>query len=85
MTLEKVARKVPSRYAQAYLLGVLDGFAQPYFLTSSYNVDEFYDEDDKLDIQEIQDRGISLGQFLRAGYKSQASKEFGFGKIRRPR
>lgn len=54
----------------AYAYGIRDGFEQPYELGSSMNVEHL-----KGDQQEMLDRGVNLGQFLRAGRNSQSYRE----------
>lgn len=61
---------------KAFVLGVKDGWNQPFELTSSFNVDHLVDDDDFGDsVYESLDRGINFGQFIRAGRASQAWTE----------
>lgn len=59
---------------RAFLSGVKDGFEQPLLVNSSTNLDHL-DGDGEMDLYESQDRGVNLGQFLRAGTKSEAWNE----------
>lgn len=59
---------------RAWALGVRDGWRQPLDLSTSTNVDHLND-DHLNDVQDSQDRGINLGQLLRAGHRSQAARE----------
>lgn len=60
---------------RAFCYGIRDGWEQPYQVNSSRNLDHLYDtypgaaEDDLLDTE---DRGINVGQFLRAGRKAES-------------
>ena len=71
--------------ARAFLYGLRDGWEQPYVVNSSRNLDHLYDtypgsaEDDLLDVE---DRGINVGQFLRAGRRSE-SYEQGYWPFKR--
>lgn len=58
----------------AWVLGIRDGWAQPLDLSTSRNTDHLGC------VQESQDRGINLGQMLRAGRRSQAWRE-GYRKV----
>lgn len=60
---------------RAFCYGLRDGWEQPHEVNSSRNLDHLYDtypgaaEDDLLDIE---DRGINVGQFLRAGRRAES-------------
>jgi len=60
----------------AYMYGVRDGFHQPYDLGMSFNVDHL--STGKNNPYGAQDRGINLGQFLRAGRHSEAYTRYGY-------
>lgn len=61
------------RNLRAFMLGIRDGWSQPVGLSSSYNVDHL--DDGKAAVHEWLDRGINIGQILRAGRKSEAWQE----------
>jgi len=69
----RTARFIAKTRAFAY--GLRDGWEQPYDVGSSQNLDHLYEtypgaaEDDLLDVQ---DKGINVGQFLRAGRKAES-------------
>ena len=52
---------------QAALAGFRDGWSQPHDLSSTASVD--------WDVQEWLDWGANLGQFARAGFRSQSWEE----------
>lgn len=54
----------------AYLLGVRDGWRQPFELSTSTNVDHL----EGAPIGAF-DQGVNLGQYLRAGSASQTARE----------
>lgn len=58
---------IVASHAHTYLLGVRDGWQQPHSLAWSTNVDHLGDA-----AVETLDRGINLGQFLRAGVNSES-------------
>lgn len=64
------------RKLRAFLYGVADGFRQPYEASVTRNVWHLIDaggsEDD---IFGAQDRGVSVGQFFRAGRDSEAARK----------
>lgn len=66
------------RLLTAWLLGVRDGWRQPYDLSSSTNVDHLDAEGATfhyvcgVDVYYALDCGINLGQILRAGRRSEA-------------
>jgi hypothetical protein len=60
---------------RAWTLGIRDGWNQPIVLSTSTNVDHLGD------VQESLDRGINLGQLLRAGHRSQAAR-LGYWDVR---
>jgi len=55
---------------RAFILGVRDGWNQPHDLSTSYNVDHLHRDGNN--VYEWQDRGINIGQIIRAGRQSQA-------------
>ena len=64
------------RRLRAWAYGVRDGWQQPHDLSSSRNVEHLFAKDgDEDGILSAQDRGINLGQILRAGRRSQAARE----------
>jgi hypothetical protein len=71
------------RYLRAYLTGLADGWRSPVELVTSTNIDHLVEEGNRWDVHEAQDHGINLGQFLRAGRRSQAHREHGFPLHRR--
>lgn len=56
---------------RAWLLGIGDGWRQPYDLSTSTNVAHLEREDAQGDAQESLDRGINLGQWLRSPLNHQ--------------
>lgn len=58
---------------KAYLIGVRDGWGSPHSLGMSTNIDHLLD--DYWKVLGVLDSGINLGQFLRAGFKSEAWEE----------
>lgn len=61
------------RQGWAFLLGVRDGWREPHDLSTSTNVEHLDDEYGMG--QEWLDRGINIGQALRAGHRSQSWQE----------
>lgn len=59
---------------KAYVLGIRDGWEQPYNLSTSANVEHL----GGWEVQNTLDAGINLGQFLRAGVRSQSFTEYGY-------
>lgn len=59
---------------KAWALGIRDGWAQPYDLSTSTNVDHLRHAR-KQDPQESQDRGINLGQWLRSPFNHQRPED----------
>lgn len=59
----------------AFLHGLSDGYAQPTDVTLSRNVDHLYLDDVAFTVYEWQDRGINIGQFLKAGKYSESYLE----------
>lgn len=57
---------------KAFAYGVNDGWHQPTYLSTSWNLDHLPGTGD--DLYNWQDRGINVGQFIRAGFKSEAWK-----------
>lgn len=62
------------KHVKAWMLGIRDGWQQPHDLSTSTNVDHLDTARDGL-VQESLDSGINLGQWLRAGHRSQAARE----------
>jgi hypothetical protein len=62
-----------NRLVKALLVGFRDGWAQPYELGSSTNIDHW--SVDWTDVHEWLDRGINLGQLARAGRQSETYRE----------
>lgn len=62
---------------RAFFYGLRDGWEQPYDVSSSRNVDHLVDvsKSTGTDAYEWLDRGINVGQALRAGRKSQSYSE----------
>lgn len=66
---------------RAFFVGLGDGWRQPRYLNTSTNVDHLAKvvrpsfEDWDHSVYDYLDRGINIGQFLRAGRKSQAWQE----------
>lgn len=60
---------------KAFMLGVSDGFSQPYSLTTSHNIDHLSTDETYDRVQNTLDLGINIGQFLRAGTSSEAFRE----------
>lgn len=59
-----------------FWIGFRDGWAQPWELVWSRNIEHLTDEDYPLPAAlEVLDRGINLGQSLRGGHRSQADRE----------
>jgi hypothetical protein len=56
--------------ARAYLLGIRDGWEQPFSICLSANV-EHLDRHPGVDVYDWQDRGVNMGQVLRAGRRSE--------------
>lgn len=67
-------------HAHALILGIRDGWHQPTDLCWSTNVDHL--ETDKGDVHDTLDKGINLGQLLRAGTSSQTWEE-GYWPVKR--
>ena len=63
---------------RAWALGIRDGWQQPLDLSTSANVEHLFGRKGEDGALEAQDRGINLGQLLRAGRKSQAAREHWF-------
>jgi hypothetical protein len=61
------------RRITAWTLGIRDGWREPTDLSTSFNVDQL--DDGYGSAHEAHDRGINLGQLLRAGRQSQAHRE----------
>ncbi|MBO0676818.1 hypothetical protein JRC04_05015 [Mycolicibacterium sp. S2-37] len=59
--------------AKAFLLGFRDGWEQPEYLSTSRNVDHLYVEGG--DPWDWQDRGINVGQRVRAPRRYQRFEE----------
>ena len=57
---------------KAFVLGVSDGWVQPYSLSTSWNVSHLFESIGEDAALTWQDRGINIGQFLHAGFKSEA-------------
>lgn len=57
---------------RAFGYGIIDGWQQPSELNSSRNVDHLCSDDTDSTIFETLDQGINLGQFLRAGFRSES-------------
>lgn len=55
---------------KAFVLGVRDGWRQPYEVNSSRNVDHLH-HDDNGNVFDNQDRGINLGQVLRSPFNHE--------------
>jgi hypothetical protein len=73
-----------ARRYRAWGFGIRDGWHQPLDLSTSTNVDHLAEqpgEDTDHDVLDALDRGINLGQLLRAGRKSQAWRERWFKVI----
>ena len=62
--------KMTKNERKAFWLGVRDGFTQPYEVSSSPNVE--YLDNGVNEVYETLDRGINVGQFIRAGFRSEA-------------
>ena len=64
------------KLVRAFLYGVRDGWQQPKYLNSSRNVDHLIPEGEsgygKRGVYEWLDKGINIGQLIRAGWKSEA-------------
>lgn len=56
--------------ATALAFGIRDGWRQPHQVDWSRNVEHLADASDR--VFNIQDLGINLGQFARAGFKSES-------------
>lgn len=70
---------------RAFLIGVVDGWEQPHAIDYSRNVDHLCKHDcAKKCGHNWQDRGINVGQFLRAGFRSESwrLRYWPFGGVR---
>lgn len=63
------------RYLRAYVLGIRDGWNQPFEVSTSYNVDHLYRAGDKKDVHNTHDAGINLGQWLRSPFNHEQPEE----------
>jgi len=68
--LKPYGKTLPIRgHFRAWLLGVRDGWAQPFELSTSFNVDHLETGDGQ--VCESLDRGINAGQWLRSPFNHQ--------------
>lgn len=69
--------------AVAVWLGLVDGFQQPHEVGSSWNLDHLLDV--LPDAYNVHDGALSVGQFVRAGFGSEAWRErlWPFDRVRR--
>lgn len=72
-------RRTLRRYralAHAFAIGVRDGWEQPLELRSSRNVEFLMGATSpESDVMDVQDKGINIGQALRAGRHAQSWRE----------
>lgn len=57
---------------RAFLYGVRDGWDEPYHLSTSRNMDHLLELGGDDRVYNTQDRGINVGQLVRAGRNSEA-------------
>lgn len=62
------------RLGCAFALGFLDGWRQPIELSTSRNVGFLMGQEGD-GVRDAQDRGVNVGQVVRAGRRSQAWRE----------